>query len=77
MAFRVVHSGTGMIGRAALDGILNHPELELVGMYAQSPEKIGADVGMFIGIMIIFATLGTMNYAGVFQGIADGKLAGG
>jgi 4-hydroxy-tetrahydrodipicolinate reductase len=48
MTFRVVHSGTGMIGRAALDGILNHPELELVGMYVQSPEKIGKDVGVFI-----------------------------
>ena len=48
MARRIVHCGTGMIGRAALDGILNHPDLELVGMYAQSPEKIGKDVGTFI-----------------------------
>jgi 2,4-diaminopentanoate dehydrogenase len=48
MVFRVVHSGTGMIGRAALDGILNHPELELAGMYVQSPDKIGKDVGVFI-----------------------------
>ena len=48
MVFRVVHSGTGMIGRAALDGILNHPELELVGMYVHSPEKLGKDVGVFI-----------------------------
>ena len=48
MVFRVVHSGTGMIGRAALDGILNHPEVELVGMYVHSPEKIGKDVGVFI-----------------------------
>ncbi len=35
------------------------------------------DIGMFIGIMIIFATLGTMNFAEVFQGIADGKFTGG
>ena len=49
MTLRVVHSGTGMIGRAALDGILNHPDLELVGVYVQSPEKIGKDVGEFIG----------------------------
>jgi hypothetical protein len=46
---RVVHTGTGSIGRAALDGVLNHPELELVGMYVQSPEKIGKDAGSFIG----------------------------
>ncbi|MBL7489468.1 dihydrodipicolinate reductase [Frankia sp. AgB1.9] len=49
MVLRVVHSGTGLIGRATLDGILNHPELELVGMYVQSPEKIGKDAGTFIG----------------------------
>jgi hypothetical protein len=49
MALRVVHTGTGSIGRAALDGILNHPDLELVGMYVQSPEKIGKDAGGFIG----------------------------
>lgn len=48
MTLRIAHSGTGMIGRAALDGILNHPELELVGMYVQSPEKLGLDVGAFI-----------------------------
>ena len=49
MALRVVHTGTGLIGRAALDGVLNHPELELVGMYVQSPEKIGRDAGGFVG----------------------------
>lgn len=49
MSLRVVHSGTGLIGRAALDGILNHPELELVGMYVHSPEKVGEDAGGFVG----------------------------
>ncbi len=37
--------------------------------------RIG-DIGMFTGIMIIFAQLGTFNFTEVFQGIADGKLAG-
>lgn len=49
MPLRVVHAGTGSVGRAALDGVLNHPELELAGMYVQSPEKIGKDAGSFIG----------------------------
>ena len=48
MAYRVVHSGTGMIGRAALDGILNNPELELVGMYVHSDDKVDQDVSTFI-----------------------------
>jgi len=38
--------------------------------------RIG-DIGMFIGILIIFASLGTLNFAEVFQGIGEGKLAGG
>ena len=37
--------------------------------------RIG-DIGMFTGIMIIFAHLGTFNFNEVFQGIADGKLSG-
>jgi 4-hydroxy-tetrahydrodipicolinate reductase len=49
MVLRVVHSGTGAVGMAALDGILNHPDLELVGMFVQSPEKIGKDAGSFVG----------------------------
>ncbi|WP_235498311.1 dihydrodipicolinate reductase [Frankia sp. R43] len=48
VTLRVVHSGTGLIGRATLDGILNHPDLELVGMFVQSPEKIGKDAGEFV-----------------------------
>ena len=38
--------------------------------------RIG-DIGMFVGIMIIFAQLGALGFAEVFQGIADGKLSGG
>ena len=45
MAFRVVHCGTGNVGVAGLQGILNHPELELVGQYVWSPEKVGVDSG--------------------------------
>ncbi len=35
------------------------------------------DIGMFIGIMIIIATLGTFRFDEVFAGVADGKLSGG
>jgi len=38
--------------------------------------RIG-DIGMFIGIMIIIATLGTFRFDEVFAGVADGKLSGG
>jgi NADH-quinone oxidoreductase subunit L len=38
--------------------------------------RIG-DIGMFAGILIIFATLGTFGFDEVFRGVADGKLSGG
>jgi NADH-quinone oxidoreductase subunit L len=35
------------------------------------------DIGMFAGIMIIIATLGTLKFDHVFAGVAAGELAGG
>lgn len=35
------------------------------------------DIGMFVGIMIIIATLGTFKFDEVFAGVAAGKLSGG
>jgi len=50
MTYRVVQWTTGHIGRAAVKGILRHPDLELVGAYAWSKEKDGVDVGELCGI---------------------------
>ena len=50
MAFRVVQWATGNVGRAAVQGILAHPELELVGAWVHSPEKAGRDVGELCGL---------------------------
>lgn len=49
MALRVVHCGTGNVGKAAVRGILHHPDLELVGWYVWSPEKVGLDAGEICG----------------------------
>lgn len=40
---RVIQWSTGNAGRKALRGILRHPELELVGLHAHSPAKLGRD----------------------------------
>jgi hypothetical protein len=40
---RVIQWSTGNAGRKALRGILRHPDLELVGVHAHSPEKVGRD----------------------------------
>ena len=49
MSHRVVHCGTGQTGRHGLRGIINHPDLELVGLYVNTPSKIGVDAGELCG----------------------------
>jgi 2,4-diaminopentanoate dehydrogenase len=46
---RVVQWATGGVGRAAVEGILRHPELDLVGCWVHSSAKNGRDVGELIG----------------------------
>ncbi|MFN8036557.1 MAG: dihydrodipicolinate reductase [Acidimicrobiia bacterium] len=45
MTIRVVQWTTGGVAKAAVRGVLAHPDLELVGCYAWSAEKAGQDVG--------------------------------
>ncbi len=42
---RVVQWATGNIGSRALQGIIDHPDLELVGLWVHSAEKAGLDAG--------------------------------
>ena len=50
MTYRVIHWGTGNTGRLALRGVLQHPDLELVGLYVHHPDKVGRDAGELIGL---------------------------
>jgi hypothetical protein len=49
MAIRVVHWGTGNTGREALRGIIEHPDLELVGLLVTAESKEGQDAGELAG----------------------------
>jgi hypothetical protein len=49
VALKVIQWATGSVGRAAIEGILDHPDLELVGAWVHSPEKVGLDVGVLVG----------------------------
>jgi hypothetical protein len=46
---RVIQWATGGVGRAAIEAVLDHPELELVGCWVHSDAKHGVDVGTIIG----------------------------
>lgn len=49
MTYRVIQWATGGIGRASIEGIVSHPELELVGVWVHSAEKEGQDAGVLAG----------------------------
>ena len=49
MTYRVIQWATGGVGRAAIEGVLGHPDLELVGCWVHSPAKAGQDVGSLVG----------------------------
>jgi hypothetical protein len=49
MTYKVIQWATGGVGRAAIEGILDHPELTLVGCWVHSESKDGQDVGELIG----------------------------
>ena len=50
MAYRVIQWATGNVGRAAIEGIRSHPELELVGCWVHGEKKSGRDVGEICGL---------------------------
>ena len=46
---RVIQWATGRTGTRALRGVLDHPRMELVGLWVHSPDKIGRDAGALCG----------------------------
>jgi hypothetical protein len=46
---RVIQWTTGKVGKLSLRAILDDPRLELVGVYAHSPDKTGVDAGTLCG----------------------------
>jgi 2,4-diaminopentanoate dehydrogenase len=50
MTYRVAQWGTGNVGRLGVRGILQHPDLELVGLLVHSADKAGRDAGELAGL---------------------------
>jgi len=50
VTLRVVQWATGGVGRAAIEHIVRHPELELVGCWVHSADKAGRDAGELAGL---------------------------
>jgi hypothetical protein len=50
MGLRVVQWTTGNVGKRSVRAVTAHPDLELVGCYAWSDDKVGVDVGTLCDI---------------------------
>lgn len=50
MVYRVIHWGTGNVGRHALRSIIERDDLELAGVRVYSPDKHGVDAGELAGV---------------------------
>ncbi len=49
-ALRVIQWATGNIGTRSLQRVIEHPEMELVGLWVHNPEKVGQDAGALCGL---------------------------
>ncbi|MCP4436248.1 MAG: diacylglycerol kinase [Actinomycetia bacterium] len=50
MSLRVIQWSTGNVGHHALRQIARHPDLELVGLWVHSDDKVGRDAGELAGL---------------------------
>ena len=50
MTYRVIQWSTGNVGARALRASIEHPDLELVGLWVHSPDKVGRDAGELAGL---------------------------
>src|SRR5438874_2645153 len=48
--YKVIQWATGNVGQLALRGIIEHPDLELVGLLVHSGDKAGKDAGELAGV---------------------------
>ena len=48
--YRVIQWATGNVGSRALRTIIEHPDLELVGLWVSSDQKAGKDAGELCGL---------------------------
>ena len=56
MTIRVVQWTTGNVGKRSVRAVVAHPDLELVGCYAWSEDKVGRDAGELCGIDAVGVT---------------------
>ncbi|MFI5952194.1 dihydrodipicolinate reductase [Cryptosporangium sp. NPDC051539] len=71
MTSRVIQWATGGVGRAAIEHVVRHPDLELVGCWVHGPEKSGLDAGELAGMPAPLGVTATNDVAEILATDAD------
>ena len=71
MAIRVVHIGTGNVGRLALAELIENPAFELTGLVVSTSEKIGRDAGELAGLGVSTGITATADLDAVLAGAPE------
>ncbi|TXI40231.1 MAG: diacylglycerol kinase [Mycobacterium sp.] len=61
MAIRVVHIGTGNVGRLALSELVANPAFELTALVVSADEKVGRDAGELAGLDVVTGITATKD----------------
>ena len=69
--YRVVQWATGNIGTKSLREVIEHPQLELVGVHVSSPAKVGLDAGELAGLGRPVGVVATGDIAAVIASEPD------
>jgi hypothetical protein len=56
MPYKGIQHSTGNVGLHALRAVVEHPDLELVGLWVHSPDKSGRDAGELCGLPAVGVT---------------------
>lgn len=67
---RVIQWATGNIGTRSLQRVIEHPEIELVGLWVHSPDKAGRDAGDLCGLPLT-GVIATNDVAAIVATPAD------
>lgn len=67
---RVIQWATGNIGTRSLQRVMEHPDIELVGLWVHSPDKAGRDAGDLCGLPPT-GVLATNDVAAIVATVAD------
>ncbi|CCA94001.1 dihydrodipicolinate reductase [Novosphingobium sp. PP1Y] len=63
MTIKVIQWATGAVGASTLKAIIEHPAMELVGVWVHAPEKVGKDAGELAGLALTTGILATNDVA--------------